>query len=142
MHKQAIHRSYEQAISSLSGPLKRKTNELDSLTAAASSLTSRLERFSGASSTTDSPLYALSTGTSRLQYAQNVLDDKLRDIVGFERQLDAKVRPDGKGSIDVSARGVAEGMGGMRRVVRVLEAWREWADAKWHLRKGEEAVEA
>ncbi|GJN92858.1 hypothetical protein Rhopal_005898-T1 [Rhodotorula paludigena] len=139
---EAIHRSYEQAISSLSNPLKRKTNELDSLAAAASSLTSRLERFSGASSTTDSPLYALSTGTSRLQYAQNVLDDKLRDIVGFERQLDAKVRPDGKGSIDVSARGVAEGMGGMRRVVRVLEAWREWADAKWHLRKGDEVVEA
>ncbi|BGP50003.1 hypothetical protein JCM10450v2_005908 [Rhodotorula kratochvilovae] len=122
---EAIHRSYKQAISSLEGPLARKTAELDALSSSASQLTARLEAYSASSS----PLSLLSTGASRLQYAQAVLDDKLRDVLKFQRDLEAKIRPGG--SVSDGSRELERAMGGMRRVVALVERWREWTQRKF-----------
>ncbi|TNY21279.1 hypothetical protein DMC30DRAFT_395430 [Rhodotorula diobovata] len=119
---EAIQRSYDQALASLAAPLARKTAQLDTLSASASKLTARLEAYSASSS----PLSLLSTGTSRLQYAQAVLDDKLRDVVEFDRALADKVRP-GDGTLEVAVRELERDMGVMRRVLGWLEGASAWA---------------
>ncbi|KPV71692.1 uncharacterized protein RHOBADRAFT_56520, partial [Rhodotorula graminis WP1] len=122
---EAIQRAYDQALSSLAGPLAHKTAQLDALTATAAQLTTRLEAYSASSS----PLSLLSTGTSRLQYAQAVLDDKLRDVVDFDRALDDKVRA-GDGTLEVAVRELERDMGVMRKVLGVLESGSAWAWSK------------
>ncbi|GAA5847954.1 hypothetical protein JCM9279_003508 [Rhodotorula babjevae] len=122
---EAIQRAYDQALSSLEGPLAHKTAQLDALSATATQLTKRLEAYSASSS----PLSLLSTGTSRLQYAQAVLDDKLRDVVDFDRALDDKVRA-GDGTLEVAVRELERDMGVMRKVLGVLESGSAWAWSK------------
>ena len=122
---QAIQRAYDQALSSLAGPLAHKTAQLDALSATAAQLTKRLEAYSASSS----PLSLLSTGTSRLQYAQAVLDDKLRDVVDFDRALDDKVRA-GDGTLEVAVRELERDMGVMRKVLGVLESGSAWVWSK------------
>ncbi|GAA6037420.1 hypothetical protein JCM8097_008563 [Rhodosporidiobolus ruineniae] len=120
---EAIHRSYTKAISSLQPHLDSKTAQLSSLSARAADLTARLDALSSSSS---SPLTKLSTGTSRLHYAQAVLDDKLRDVLEFRRMLEAKVGP--QGSLEKAASALAGERTGMRRLVKVLEKWTEWVE--------------
>ncbi|GAA5903141.1 hypothetical protein JCM8208_000463 [Rhodotorula glutinis] len=122
---EAIQRAYDQALSSLAGPLAHKTAQLDALSATAAQLTKRLEAYSASSS----PLSLLSTGTSRLQYAQAVLDDKLRDVVDFDRALDDKVRA-GDGTLEVAVRELERDMGVMRKVLGVLESGSAWVWSK------------
>ncbi|GAA5886604.1 hypothetical protein JCM6882_005830 [Rhodosporidiobolus microsporus] len=118
---EAIHRSYTRAIASLQPHLDSKTATLTSLTARSSTLTARLDSLTSSAS---SPLTKLSTGTSRLHYAQAVLDDKLRDVLEFEAMLEAKVGAEG--TLQIETRKLGRERAGMRRLVGVLELWGDW----------------
>ncbi|GAA5874499.1 hypothetical protein JCM1840_000797 [Sporobolomyces johnsonii] len=139
---QAVNHSYTQAISSLSAPLSAKTAHLSTLTTSAQSLTARVSSYADSTSS----ISKLSTGTSRLQYAQSVLEDKLHDITDFERMIAAKV---GKGgTLEVATRALARERVGMRKLVLALEKWADWGRylcgrLRWHCRwsRGEKADE-
>ncbi|GAA5825366.1 hypothetical protein JCM11251_006952 [Rhodosporidiobolus azoricus] len=118
---EAVHKSYTCAIASLRPHLDLKTSTLSALTARSSALSTRLENLTSSST---SPLTKLSTGTSRLHYAQAVLDDKLHDVLTFAGQLQDKVGPEG--SLERAARELEGERRGMRRLVGVLEVGVGW----------------
>ncbi|KAK4698466.1 hypothetical protein P7C70_g7810, partial [Phenoliferia sp. Uapishka_3] len=72
-----VHDSYLQAIHSLHEPLQTRSVQCDELEASAASLMYHVDSYS----TSTSPIAHLSTGSSRLLYAQSVLEDKLNESV-------------------------------------------------------------
>ena len=83
-----VHASYGQAIESLQGPLKTRSAHCDALESTAASLMYHVESYA----TSTSPLAHLAIGSSRLLYAQSVLEDKLSEsVLEFTKLLRAKV---------------------------------------------------
>ncbi|KAL8290380.1 hypothetical protein RQP46_002638 [Phenoliferia psychrophenolica] len=130
-----VHASYGQALESLQGPLKKRSAHCDALEATAASLTYHAESYA----TSTSPIAHLATGSSRLLYAQSVLEDKLSEsVLEFTKILKAKVGPGG--TLDVGTRALGRERSGVRRFVATLSQWGDWLGVlstrlQWHLRR-------
>lgn len=117
---QTVQVSYDDAISSLEPVLATKTAKLESLSAAALSLAQRADSYSS----TTSPTAKLSIGSSRLHYAQSVVEEKLSDVTDFERMITLKVGPGG--TLDLGSKALGRERSGMRSLVTSIERWRDW----------------
>ncbi|KAK4049851.1 hypothetical protein OIV83_003907 [Microbotryomycetes sp. JL201] len=117
---QTIRDSFDKAIASIEPLVNKKAQTLLVLSDSASSLTTRAETYSQPQSTVSK----LSIGTSRLSYAQSVVDEKLVDVVDFDKLLRSKVGPGG--TIDKGVRGVSKTESGLRSFVSSFEYWKAW----------------
>ena len=94
-----VHAAYGQAIESLQTPLAARSAQCEALEATAASLMYHVDSYV----TPTSPIAHLATGSSRLLYAQSVLEDKLSEsVLEFAKLVRAKVGPGG--SLDVGTR--------------------------------------
>ncbi|KAK4050192.1 hypothetical protein OIO90_005174 [Microbotryomycetes sp. JL221] len=91
---ETIRDAYDQAISSIEPLVENKAQQLSILSTSASNLTTHTESYS----IQNSNVSKLSIGTSRLSYAQSIVDEKLIDVTDFEKLLKTKV--DQNGSIE------------------------------------------
>lgn len=118
---QTVKTSYDEAISSLEPVLAMKSTQLESLTDTALALARRAESYASPAS---SPTAKLATGSSRLHYAQSIVEDKLGDITDFQRMVALKVGPGG--TLDEGIRSLETERSGIRSLVVSLERWTEW----------------
>lgn len=134
---QAVHKSYDEAISLLEPHVLEKQARLDQLSLTAQSLLFQ----SSAHLDSKSPLSALSTGSNRLRYAQKVLEDKLSDVKEFKDQVELKL-VGGRGTERVTLRKQLEKLekerDGMHKFVQVFGELRRWLVTikgrfQWHL---------
>lgn len=96
------------------------------MTDEATSLTAHAESYAAQ----HSAVSKLSIGTSRLSYAQTVVEEKLTDVTDFERMLRGKVGAgDGMnkvGSLDRASRELGQQRSGIRSLVASMDRWSVW----------------
>lgn len=84
------------------------------------SLSQHAESYSSASST----LSKLSVGSSRLLYAQSVVEEKLGDVTDFGAIVESKVGQGG--TLENGTRDLSGERMGVRKLVKSVDRWREW----------------
>lgn len=132
--------SYDQALASLEPLLASKTTHLEHLTAGALSLSHHADSYAASTS----PLSKLSIGSSRLLYAQSVVEEKLGDVTDFAGMVQSKVGVGG--TLDKGTRELGGQRMGVRKLVKSVERWRVWLGylgkrAVWHVGVGNGGLE-
>ncbi|KAI5481221.1 hypothetical protein MNV49_005656 [Pseudohyphozyma bogoriensis] len=127
-----VHASYTSAVQSLETPLAEKQASFDKLALTAGLLAAKVEAYQSSTS----PIAQLKTGYSRLDYAQNVLEDKMTDLTEFQSSLVQKVGP--RGTLDLGIGRLEHERSGMRSALRSLKMWSDWLGflgrrIKWHM---------
>ncbi|KAM0790226.1 hypothetical protein ACM66B_005538 [Microbotryomycetes sp. NB124-2] len=141
---QTILNSFDQAISSIEPLVLQKSKHLSTLSESSSRLTTHAESYSQPHSSVSK----LSIGTSRLSYAQSVVDEKLVDVVDFDKLLRSKVSGGGgggggsggredhdnggsgqeqqQGTISKGVEALSRKDSGLRTLVSSLDGWKTW----------------
>lgn len=136
MYLQIVHNSYGEALNSLAPPYLSRSEMIERLSTISATLTTRISALTAV----HSPLSRLSTNSSRLLYSQSILDDKLADVLEFKRMLLSKIgAQDGRLIKDMNL--LVERQSGMRRLVRSMQVWGDWARFlatrfQWHFLSG------